>query len=199
MAVLDKEELTELFENMPHPLLFKQDGVHVVGEFSGGDCFLRGLYVGPGKQESEGGFWIDYAGTVRLPKTGHALRLMLDECAQRHHTQEIETAIQQRGKIDPTSFDYEICACLIDEQLCLDPVNEWVMVLMYSFDHRWGNDFEGSTEFKDLYNSVIWTPEGMERPWLHIEEEKREALCQMVIDEKSDQTEKFICHHLRKL
>ena len=71
MPVLDKEDLEELFEDMPKPLLFKQNGVHVVGEFSSGDCFLRGLYAGPGKQEGEGWFWIDYAGSVRLPNTAH--------------------------------------------------------------------------------------------------------------------------------
>ena len=48
MAVMSRDELEEITGNYAFPLLIKKYPFWVEGEFSSGQCLLRGLHVGRG-------------------------------------------------------------------------------------------------------------------------------------------------------
>jgi hypothetical protein len=54
----------------------------VCGEFSSGDCFLRGVYIGPNATNKGNGYFeIDCHGKVRIPESAKELREQMDSCA----------------------------------------------------------------------------------------------------------------------
>jgi hypothetical protein len=269
---MSKEELEEITGNVVFPLFIQKYPFRVEGEFSSGQCFLRGLHVGLG----DGTFYIDFSGTLRVPDCGTELKETLDKCAALQDNDSIKKSIQDRGALvapsriadtyDLSKYDhtakpfprkleekknltpqqiaeiiaadpqgaesnrycvwaegfgaminwqnapeiaklidseitpekatvldldyYVVCAWSEDESLCLDPVNEWVLVLLHE-TNSYGEMEAAASSIMSKFATVAWTEDGFERPWSTIPDSDRQEICDLIVEARVDREEQF--------
>ncbi len=207
MATLDKATLEELWYEMPKPLLVTMNKIHVSGQPDGDVCFMRGVYVGPGTDvgyggSGEGSFYMNDAGDLRIPSSAEALRARLDGVAARLDIDKIELAIAERGPLYreedgvvhrggiTEEGPWGLCG-FNDEPLYLDPVNEWFLLLAHDVG-SWGPSFEDTEALRIALLQTLWTDDGMEVPWSHVDDAQRIELCRLLLESEVDQSEKFL-------